>query len=76
MIEFIDFNDYTITCIGNDNMGYTIQLAEFPEVIEEGKTLSEARNKLMEAWLYMCKVFEEEGRPIPRPKNFFVGVRE
>ena len=45
--------------------GYMGQLAEWPEVVTEGKTLEECRLMLRDALHEMLLAYRELGKPIP-----------
>jgi len=46
--------------------GYMGQLAEWPEVITEGKTLDECRSMLRDALHEMILAYRDLGKPIPK----------
>ena len=47
--------------------GYTVRCAAFPGLITNGRTLEEARANAREALELCIEVYQQEGRPLPRP---------
>jgi predicted RNase H-like HicB family nuclease len=45
--------------------GYTVRCAAFPELITNGRTLAEARERAREALELCLDVYQEEGRALP-----------
>ena len=45
--------------------GYMGQIAEWPEVVTEGKTLDECREMLRDALREMLLAYDEQGKPAP-----------
>lgn len=45
--------------------GYMGQVAEWPEVITEGKTLEECRDMLRDALQEMMQAYRQQGKEIP-----------
>lgn len=45
--------------------GYMGQIAEWPEVVTEGKTLDECREMLRDALREMLLAYDEQGKPVP-----------
>jgi predicted RNase H-like HicB family nuclease len=47
--------------------GYTVRCAAFPGLITNGRTLEQARANAREALELCIEVYQQEGRPLPRP---------
>lgn len=49
--------------------GYTVRCAAFPGLITNGRTLEDARANAREALELCLEVYQQEGRPIPKPDS-------
>ncbi len=65
MLSFIAYASHLYRPIHCDHSGLYGQLPEWPEVITEGETIADCRDRLRDVLLEMIAAYRQLGQPIP-----------